>query len=131
MDYSRGYDGDSSSERSSGHYRDDNSYRKQLSKGRRKSQDGGYRRHSQDSGSDWQRSQSTNGYGKEEDTNGLALVSGFKRLPRQDVLMKPIKSVLVKRKENEGKEQLKWRLPHFCFSLSLSFILLDCTTPFL
>ncbi|XP_019368804.1 PREDICTED: tight junction protein ZO-3 isoform X2 [Gavialis gangeticus] len=101
MDYSRGYDGDSSSERSSGHYRDDSNYRKQLSKGRRKSQDGGYRRHSQDSGSDWQRPQSTNGYGKEEDANGLALVSGFKRLPRQDVLMKPIKSVLVKRKENE------------------------------
>uniref|UniRef100_A0A7M4F1Y1 Tight junction protein 3 n=1 Tax=Crocodylus porosus TaxID=8502 RepID=A0A7M4F1Y1_CROPO len=85
MDYSRGYDGDSSSERSSGHYRDDSNYRKQLSKGRRKSQDGGYRRHSQDS----------------EDANGLALVSGFKRLPRQDVLMKPIKSVLVKQKENE------------------------------
>uniref|UniRef100_A0A7M4F2V2 Tight junction protein 3 n=1 Tax=Crocodylus porosus TaxID=8502 RepID=A0A7M4F2V2_CROPO len=90
MDYSRGYDGDSSSERSSGHYRDDSNYRKQLSKGRRKSQDGGYRR-----------PQSTNGYGKEEDANGLALVSGFKRLPRQDVLMKPIKSVLVKQKENE------------------------------
>uniref|UniRef100_A0A7M4F3Z2 Tight junction protein 3 n=1 Tax=Crocodylus porosus TaxID=8502 RepID=A0A7M4F3Z2_CROPO len=71
MDYSRGYDGDSSSERSSGHYRDDSNYRKQLSKGRRKSQDGGYRRHSQDSGSDWQRPQSTNGYGKEEDANGL------------------------------------------------------------
>uniref|UniRef100_A0A7M4F201 Tight junction protein 3 n=1 Tax=Crocodylus porosus TaxID=8502 RepID=A0A7M4F201_CROPO len=86
----RGYDGDSSSERSSGHYRDDSNYRKQLSKGRRKSQDGGYRR-----------PQSTNGYGKEEDANGLALVSGFKRLPRQDVLMKPIKSVLVKQKENE------------------------------
>uniref|UniRef100_A0A8C3HV55 Tight junction protein 3 n=1 Tax=Chrysemys picta bellii TaxID=8478 RepID=A0A8C3HV55_CHRPI len=80
-DYSRGYDGDSSSERSSGHSRDDN--RRQVSRSRRQS---------------YHRQHSTNGYG---DTNGLALVSGFKRLPRQEVPMKPIRSVLVKQKEGE------------------------------
>ncbi|XP_065434665.1 tight junction protein ZO-3 isoform X3 [Chrysemys picta bellii] len=98
-DYSRGYDGDSSSERSSGHSRDDN--RRQVSRSRRRSQDGSNRRPSPDSGSERQsyhRQHSTNGYG---DTNGLALVSGFKRLPRQEVPMKPIRSVLVKQKEGE------------------------------
>uniref|UniRef100_A0A8D2DUQ6 Tight junction protein 3 n=1 Tax=Sciurus vulgaris TaxID=55149 RepID=A0A8D2DUQ6_SCIVU len=35
------------------------------------------------------------------EAHGLALVSGFKRLPRQDVLMRPLKSVLVKRKSSE------------------------------
>ncbi|XP_036315773.1 tight junction protein ZO-3 isoform X1 [Pipistrellus kuhlii] len=32
---------------------------------------------------------------------GLALMSGFKRLPRQDVHMRPVKSVLVRRRESE------------------------------
>lgn len=36
------------------------------------------------------------------EVNGLALVSGFKRLPRQDVRMRPVKSVLVRRRESEG-----------------------------
>nr|XP_012624860.1 tight junction protein ZO-3 [Microcebus murinus] len=39
------------------------------------------------------------GGGSEAD--GLALVSGFKRLPRQDVLMKPVRSVLVRRRDSE------------------------------
>lgn len=30
-------------------------------------------------------------------------MSGFKRLPRQDVPMKPITSVLVKQKQSEGE----------------------------
>lgn len=34
---------------------------------------------------------------------GLALMSGFKRLPRQDVHMRPVKSVLVRRRESEGE----------------------------
>uniref|UniRef100_A0A8C3J4V6 Tight junction protein 3 n=1 Tax=Calidris pygmaea TaxID=425635 RepID=A0A8C3J4V6_9CHAR len=76
LDHSRGYDGDSSSERSSGHHRDDHRHHKPVSRSRRRSQDS-------------------------KDTNGLALVSGFKRLPRRDVLMKPITSVLVKQKQNE------------------------------
>lgn len=35
------------------------------------------------------------------EANGLALVSGFKRLPRQDVQMRPLKSVLVRRRESD------------------------------
>lgn len=35
------------------------------------------------------------------EANGLALVSGFKRLPRQDVRMRPVKSVLVRRRDSE------------------------------
>ncbi|XP_067413357.1 tight junction protein ZO-3 isoform X2 [Emydura macquarii macquarii] len=104
VDHSRGYDGDSSSERSSGRYRDNGDRRRPTSRGRRRSQDGSYRRRSQDSGSEGRsdhRQRSTNGYGHQEDTNGLALVSGFKRLPPQEVPMKPIRAVLVKRKEGE------------------------------
>ncbi|XP_028908182.1 tight junction protein ZO-3 isoform X2 [Ornithorhynchus anatinus] len=100
VDHNRGYDGDSSSERSSGHYRDERSRR---NKGGRRSRAGSYRRRgSQDSGSDrtdpsWHRSSCD----PDDETEGLALVSGFKRLPRQDVLMKPVKSILVKKKESE------------------------------
>ncbi|XP_029470178.1 LOW QUALITY PROTEIN: tight junction protein ZO-3 [Rhinatrema bivittatum] len=109
-DHNRGYDGDSSSERSSEHYRSQNNYHpRQSSRERRPSQDGSherpYRRHSQDSGSGYGQNgrYSANGYGYDQDdgTNGLALVSGFKRLPSQDVPMKPIKSVLVKHNESE------------------------------
>ncbi|XP_039103422.1 tight junction protein ZO-3 isoform X2 [Hyaena hyaena] len=39
--------------------------------------------------------------GSRAEANGLALVSGFKRLPRQDVHMRPVKSVLVRRRESE------------------------------
>ncbi|KAM5237854.1 tight junction protein ZO-3 [Ctenodactylus gundi] len=39
--------------------------------------------------------------GSGAEADGLALVSGYKRLPRQDVLMRPVKSVLVKRKNSE------------------------------
>uniref|UniRef100_A0A452IJ72 Uncharacterized protein n=1 Tax=Gopherus agassizii TaxID=38772 RepID=A0A452IJ72_9SAUR len=95
VDYSRGYDGDSSSERSSGHSRVKSDNRKQVSRSRRRSQDSGSERQS------YHRQHSTNGYGHEEDANGLALVSGFKRLPRQEVPMKPIRSVLVKQKEGD------------------------------
>ncbi|MBV95684.1 Tight junction protein ZO-3, partial [Eschrichtius robustus] len=35
------------------------------------------------------------------EANGLALVSGFKRLPRQDVQMRPVKSVLVRRRDSD------------------------------
>ncbi|XP_066840074.1 tight junction protein ZO-3 isoform X4 [Anser cygnoides] len=110
LDHSRGYDGDSSSERSSGHHRDDRRQHKSVSRSRRRSQDSSHWRQSPDSGSDrrgYSRRRSANGFGHEGDTNGLALVSGFKRLPHQDVLMKPITSVLVKKKENEG---LSWAL---------------------
>ncbi|XP_053160080.1 tight junction protein ZO-3 [Hemicordylus capensis] len=94
--HNRGYDGDSSSERSSGRYRDEDSApRRQPVRSRRRSQDGTHCRRSQDSGSD--RQPFTNGYSG----SGLALMSGFKRLPRQDVPMKPIRSVLVKSKDSE------------------------------
>ncbi|KAF1654082.1 Tight junction protein ZO-3, partial [Aptenodytes patagonicus] len=104
LDHSQGYDGDSSSERSSGHHRDDRRHHKSVSRSRRRSQDSSHWRQSPGSGSDWRgysRHRSTNGFGHEWDTNGLALVSGFKRLPRRDVPMKPITSVLVKQKQNE------------------------------
>ncbi|KFQ36386.1 Tight junction protein ZO-3, partial [Mesitornis unicolor] len=92
LDHSQGYDGDSSSERSSGHHQDDRRHHKPLSRSRRRSQDSNHWRH---------RHRSANGFGHEGDTNGLALVSGFKRLPQRDVPVKPITSVLVKQKQNE------------------------------
>ncbi|XP_029138921.1 tight junction protein ZO-3 [Protobothrops mucrosquamatus] len=100
-EHNRGYDGDSSSERSSGHYRDDDndSTHRQPLRSRMRSQEGGYRRRSQDSGSD--RAPLANGHHHKGSTSGLVLMSGFKRLPRQDVPMKPVRSVLVKRKESE------------------------------
>ncbi|NWY59514.1 ZO3 protein, partial [Chionis minor] len=104
LDHSRGYDGDSSSDRSSGHHRDDRRHHKPVSRSRRRSQDSSHWRQSPGSSSDrrgYSQHHSTNGFGHEEGTNGLALVSGFKRLPRQDVPMKPITSVLVKQKQNE------------------------------
>lgn len=104
LDHNQGYDGDSSSERSSGHHRDDRRHHK-ASRSRRRSQDSSHWRQSPDSGSEhrgYSRHRSTNGFGHAGDTNGLALVSGFKRLPRRDVPMKPITSVLVKKKEDEG-----------------------------
>ena len=113
LDHSQGYDGDSSSERSSGHHRDDRRHHKPVSRSRRRSQDSSHWRQSPGSGSDrrgYNQHRSTNGFGHEGDTNGLALVSGFKRLPRQDVPMKPITSVLVKQKQNEG-EALPLPLP--------------------
>ncbi|POI24062.1 hypothetical protein CIB84_012191 [Bambusicola thoracicus] len=103
LDHNQGYDGDSSSERSSGHHRDDRRHHK-ASRSRRRSQDSGHWRQSPDSGSEhraYSRHRSTNGFGHAGDTDGLALVSGFKRLPRRDVPMKPITSVLVKKKEDE------------------------------
>ncbi|NXK89574.1 ZO3 protein, partial [Formicarius rufipectus] len=104
LDHSQGYDGDSSSERSSGHHRNDRRHHKPVPRSRRRSQDSSHWRQSPDSGSDQRghgRHRSTNAFGQEGDTNGLALVSGFKRLPRQDVPMKPITSVLVKQKQSE------------------------------
>ncbi|NWH82609.1 ZO3 protein, partial [Piaya cayana] len=104
LDHSQGYDGDSSSERSSGHHRNDCSHHKLVSRSWRRSQDSSHRRQSPGSSSDqrgYSQHCSTSGFGHEYDTNGLALVSGFKRLPRQDVPMKPITSVLVKQKQNE------------------------------
>nr|XP_060641012.1 tight junction protein ZO-3 isoform X1 [Anolis sagrei ordinatus] len=95
-DHNRGYEGDSSSERSSGRYRDEaDGPRRQPIRNRRRSHDGGHRRRSRDSGSDGP--PVTNGY-----AGGLALMSGFKRLPKQDdVPMKPLRSVLVKSKDSE------------------------------
>ncbi|NXB01873.1 ZO3 protein, partial [Cnemophilus loriae] len=101
LDHSQGYDGDSSSERSSGHHHDDHCHHKPVSRSRRRSQDSS---HWMQSGSDrrgYSRHCSANAFGQDGDANGLALVSGFKRLPRQDVPMKPITSVLVKQKQNE------------------------------
>ncbi|KAJ6655188.1 hypothetical protein lerEdw1_005666 [Lerista edwardsae] len=100
-DHNRGYDGDSSSERSSGRYRDEgDAPRRQPIKNRRRSQDVGHRRQSQDSGSD--RQPFTNGYSHRGSSSGLALVSGFKRLPKQDEQMKPVRSVLVKSRDKYG-----------------------------
>lgn len=42
-------------------------------------------------------------WGGGSEPNGLDLVSGYKRLPKQDVLMRPLKSVLVKRRNSEGE----------------------------
>uniref|UniRef100_A0ACB8F1F9 Uncharacterized protein n=1 Tax=Sphaerodactylus townsendi TaxID=933632 RepID=A0ACB8F1F9_9SAUR len=99
-DHNRGYEGDSSSERSSGHYRDeDDAPRRQPIRSRRRSQDSSQRRRSQDSDSD--RQPFTNGYSHRGSASGLALVSGFKRLPKQDFPMKPVRSTLVKSKESE------------------------------
>ncbi|NWV20462.1 ZO3 protein, partial [Origma solitaria] len=101
LDHSQGYDGDSSSERSSGHQHDDHRHHKPVSRSRRRSQDSS---HWVQSGSDWRghsRHRSPNAFGQDGDTNGLALVSGFKRLPRQVVPTKPITSVLVKQKQSE------------------------------
>ncbi|NWV35861.1 ZO3 protein, partial [Grantiella picta] len=101
LDHSQGYDGDSSSERSSGHQRDDHRHHKPASRSRRRSQDSSHRMQSgsDQRGHSWHRSASA--FGQDGDTNGLALVSGFKRLPCQDVPMKPITSVLVKQKQSE------------------------------
>ncbi|XP_078525190.1 tight junction protein ZO-3 isoform X3 [Lissotriton helveticus] len=113
VDHNRGYDGDSSSERSSGNYRSDHRHRQSASD-KRRSQDGSsgrrsqesHRRRSRDNGSE-RRSNSdkypTNGFSYDPDdrSHGLALTSGFKRLPSQDVPLKPMKSVLVKHKDNE------------------------------
>ncbi|NXT86751.1 ZO3 protein, partial [Anhinga rufa] len=104
LDHSQGYDGDSSSERSSGHHQDDHRHHKSVSRSRRRSQDSSHWRQSPGSASDrrgYSRHRSANGFSHEWDTNGLVLVSGFKQLPRQDVPMKPITSVLVKQKQNE------------------------------
>ncbi|XP_041879207.1 tight junction protein ZO-3 [Corvus kubaryi] len=101
LDHSQGYDGDSSSERSSGHHHDDRRHHKLVPRSRRRSQDSS---HWVQSGSDRRRHGqhcSANAFGQDGDTNGLALVSGFKRLPHQDVPMKPITSVLVKQKQSE------------------------------
>uniref|UniRef100_A0A2K5DMK1 Tight junction protein 3 n=1 Tax=Aotus nancymaae TaxID=37293 RepID=A0A2K5DMK1_AOTNA len=83
VDQGRGYDGDSSS--GSGRSWDGRSRRPRPG---RRGQAGSHRRRSPGGGSE---------------ANGLALVSGFKRLPRQDVQMKPVKSVLVKRRDSEGE----------------------------
>ncbi|NXD02765.1 ZO3 protein, partial [Certhia familiaris] len=97
LDHSQGYDGDSSSERSSGHHHNDRRHHKPVSRSRRRSQDSS---HWMQSSSDWG-GHGRHAFGQDGDTNGLSLVSGFKRLPRQDVPMKPITSVLVKQKQNE------------------------------
>ncbi|KAM7024853.1 tight junction protein ZO-3 isoform 2-T2 [Acridotheres tristis] len=101
LDHSQGYDGDSSSERSSGHHHDDRRHHKPVSRSRRRSQDSSYWMQSSSDRRGHGRHGSANAFGQDGDTNGLALVSGFKRLPRQDVPMKPITSVLVKQKQNE------------------------------
>ncbi|XP_032937974.1 tight junction protein ZO-3 isoform X1 [Catharus ustulatus] len=101
LDHSQGYDGDSSSERSSGHHHDDRRHHKLVSRSRRRSQDSSHRLQSSSGHRGHGRHGSANAFGQDGDTNGLALVSGFKRLPRQDVPAKPITSVLVKQKQDE------------------------------
>lgn len=81
VDQGQGYDGDSSS--GSGRSWDERSRRQRPGRRGRASSHG-------------RRSP-----GGDSEANGLALVSGFKRLPRQDVQMKPVKSVLVKRRDSE------------------------------
>lgn len=83
VDQGQGYDGDSSS--GSGRSWDERSRRQRPGRRGRASSHG-------------RRSP-----GGDSEANGLALVSGFKRLPRQDVQMKPVKSVLVKRRDSEGE----------------------------
>ncbi|KAM6993268.1 tight junction protein ZO-3 isoform 3-T3 [Passerculus sandwichensis] len=100
LDHSQGYDGDSSSERSSGHPHDERRQHRPVARSRRRSQDSSHRL--QSSSDPDRRGQGRHcSFGQDGDTNGLALVSGFKRLPCQDVPMKPITSVLVKQKQNE------------------------------
>ncbi|NWT13440.1 ZO3 protein, partial [Vireo altiloquus] len=101
LDHSQGYDGDSSSERSSGHHHDDRRHHKLVSRSRRRSQDSSHRMQSDSDRRGHGRRCSADAFGQDGDTNGLALVSGFKRLPRQGVPMKPITSVLVKQKQSE------------------------------
>ncbi|NWS23570.1 ZO3 protein, partial [Polioptila caerulea] len=101
LDHSQGYDGDSSSERSSGHHHDDHRHHKPVSRSWRRSQDSSHWMQSSSDRRGHGRHCSASAFGQDGDTNGLALVSGFKRLPRQDVPMKPITSVLVKQKQNE------------------------------
>ncbi|NWZ93145.1 ZO3 protein, partial [Nesospiza acunhae] len=98
LDHSQGYDGDSSSERSSGHQHDERRQHRLVLRSRRRSQDSSHRMQSSSDRGGQGRHCS---FGQDGDTNGLALVSGFKRLPCQDVPMKPITSVLVKQKQNE------------------------------
>uniref|UniRef100_A0A8C2V9D5 Tight junction protein 3 n=1 Tax=Chinchilla lanigera TaxID=34839 RepID=A0A8C2V9D5_CHILA len=80
-EYGRGYEGDSSS--GSGRSWGERSHRPRAA---RRARAGSQGRRSPGGGSE---------------ANGLALVSGYKRLPRQDVGMKPVKSVLVKRRNSE------------------------------
>ncbi|NXR55639.1 ZO3 protein, partial [Hippolais icterina] len=101
LDHSQGYDGDSSSERSSGHHHDDRHHHKPVSRSRRRSQDSSHWMQSSSDRRGHSRHCSASAFGQDGDTNGLALVSGFKRLPCQDVPVKPITSVLVKQKQNE------------------------------
>ncbi|XP_051028838.1 tight junction protein ZO-3 [Acomys russatus] len=80
-DHGRGYEGDSSS--GSGRSWGERSRRTKTG---RRGRVGSHGRRSSGAGSE---------------ANGLDLVSGYKRLPKQDVLMKPTKSVLVKRRNSE------------------------------
>lgn len=82
-DHGRGYEGDSSS--GSGRSWGERSRR---SRAGRRVRMGSHGRRSSGGGSE---------------ANGLDLVSGYKRLPKQDVLMRPLKSVLVKRRNSEGE----------------------------
>lgn len=83
VDHGRGYEGDSSS--GSGRSWGERSRR---TKAGRRSRVGSHRHQSS---------------GGRSEPNGLDLVSGYKRLPKQDVLMRPLKSVLVKRRNSEGE----------------------------
>ncbi|GAB5567540.1 tight junction protein ZO-3 isoform X3 [Prionailurus iriomotensis] len=80
-DHGQGYDGDTSS--GSGRSWGERSRRQRTG---RRSRAGSHGRRSP---------------GGRSEANGLALVSGFKRLPRQDVQMRPVKSVLVRRRDSE------------------------------
>lgn len=82
-DHGQGYEGDSSS--GSGRSWGERSRR---SRAGRRGRVGSHGRRSSGGGSE---------------ANGLDLVSGYKRLPKQDVLMRPLKSVLVKRRNSEGE----------------------------
>uniref|UniRef100_A0A5S6NZG0 TRAF-interacting protein with FHA domain-containing protein A n=1 Tax=Xenopus tropicalis TaxID=8364 RepID=A0A5S6NZG0_XENTR len=111
-DTARGYEGDSSSGRSSQGSFSHSSRHTRHRRGRTVGSEGvdyakrkvgretarGYYSKRKETGSEMGGSGSEIG---ERYQNGLELVSGFKRLPIQDVPAKPIKAVLVKRAENQ------------------------------
>ncbi|KAM4708646.1 tight junction protein ZO-3 isoform 2-T3 [Discoglossus pictus] len=106
----RGYDGDSSSGRSSPGSRTPSSHhaRHRRTRGAGSEVDGYSRRRGggRESGSYHRRTATPSDRASGSDIggsypNGLELVSGFKRLPPQDVPAKPVKTVLVKRMENQ------------------------------
>ncbi|XP_053559105.1 tight junction protein ZO-3 isoform X2 [Bombina bombina] len=107
-DTARGYEGDSSSGRSSGGSRTPSSHhsRHRRTRGVGSEVDGYSRRRGagRDTESYHRRTETLSDRGSDmrgSFPNGLELVSGFKRLPPQDAPSKPVKAVLVKKMDNQ------------------------------